>query len=196
MKALILYANPDSDSYSADLKASARKGLLAAGHDVSEIDLYAMNFQAAMSPEERLRYHDADPIVDHQIQEQADLVAASQIIVFVYPTWWFGMPAVLKGWFDRVMIPTVAFDINPDTKLIESKLRHVRRLVGVTTTGSHKWQSFLIADTGRWLICRAMRLLSHPNARSTWLHFDRVDQRSFRQREMFLKKVEIKLSRL
>ncbi|HAN08374.1 MAG TPA: hypothetical protein DCP89_07705 [Acidimicrobiaceae bacterium] len=94
------------------------------------------------------------------------------------------------------MIPTVAFDINPETKLIESKLRHVRRLVGVTTTGSRKWQSFLIADTGRWVICRAMRLLSHPNARSTWLHLDRVDQRPFRQREMFLKKVETKLSRL
>ena len=92
---------PTQIAIAPTLKPQRSKGLLAAGHDVSEIDLYAMNFQAAMSPEERLRYHDADPIVDHQIQEQADLVAASQILVFVYPTWWFGMPAVLKGWFDQ-----------------------------------------------------------------------------------------------
>ena len=73
------------------------------------LDLYAVGFAAAMSPEERHAYHGDEPIIDPLVAEHAALVLRADALVFVYPTWWSGLPAILKGWLERVMVPGVGF---------------------------------------------------------------------------------------
>ncbi len=115
MLALVVVAHPSIDSYCHALAARAETGLLAAGHEVMVLDLYALGFGTAMTPEEREAYHGDSPILDPLVAGHAALVQRTEAIVFVYPTWWGGLPAILKGWLERVMVPGVGFVLDERT---------------------------------------------------------------------------------
>src|SRR5262245_31681797 len=133
MKALVLHAHPSPDSFNHALFRTACDALRAGGHEVAAVDLYAIGFRPAMSADERAAYQGDQPILDGSVAEQARLVAWADTLVFVYPTWWMGLPAIMKGWLERVMVPGVAFHLDPGTRRVRSDLRHVRRIVGITT---------------------------------------------------------------
>jgi NAD(P)H dehydrogenase (quinone) len=117
MNTLIVHAHPEPASFTAALKDQARDTLLALGHELVVSDLYAEGFNPVAGR------HDFETVADasrlHYQQEQlhaaqgggfaADLrreqqrVAEADLFLFTYPLWWGGMPAILKGWFDRVM---------------------------------------------------------------------------------------------
>ena len=91
------------------LPSTATASLSKAGHQVTVIDLYGEGFRAAMSKGEWLAYHSERPILDPMAERHADIVKQAEALVFVYPTWWSTMPAILKGWLERVMVPGVGF---------------------------------------------------------------------------------------
>jgi putative NADPH-quinone reductase len=62
----------------------------------------------------------------------------------LFPTWWFGFPAVLKGWFDRVWAPGIAYDHAPDFGPIKPRLKKLKRVLVVTTLGAPWWVDRLI----------------------------------------------------
>jgi hypothetical protein len=116
MQVLVVHAHPSRTSFSRSIADTAEATLKAAGHDVTVVHLDDEHFRPAMSAEERLAYDTATPILDAQVAVHADLVAAAEALVFVYPTWWAAPPAVLKGWMDRVLVPGVAFTFEPGTR--------------------------------------------------------------------------------
>lgn len=196
VQVLVVHAHPDPQSYSAALREAAVRGLERAGHDVTTLDLYAEHFAAAMSTAERRAYETDSPILDSAVERHAELVRGADALVFVYPTWWFGVPAILKGWFERVFVPGVAFRLDEQTNKVKPALRHITRLVGITTSGSPRWQIRALGDTGRWTITRSTRLLTAPRCRSTWLALGRLDGRPDEDRRAFLDKVEARMARL
>ncbi len=131
---------------------------MAGGHEVELVDLHAIGFRAAMSTEEREAYHGDSPILDPIVQEQADLVRSVDTLVFVYPTWWSGLPAILKGWLERVMVPGVGFRFDERSGKIRPGLTNVRRLIGISTYGSPRWYVRAVNDNGRRTLLRALRL--------------------------------------
>ena len=110
--------------------------------------------------------------------------------MFVYPTWWASMPAILKGWLDRVLLPDVAFSLNPESRKVEPGLTNIRRLVGITTYGAPRWQVALLGDGGRTIVGRTIRLMCRRPSRLTWLSLDRLDGRSEAERAEFIQRVE------
>jgi putative NADPH-quinone reductase len=196
MQALIVVAHPCDDSFTHAAAARAEAGLRAAGHAVEVVDLYAIDFRVAMSPEERHAYHGDEPLIDEQTREHARLVDRAECLVFVYPTWWSGHPAVLKGWLERVMVPGVAFVFDDETGKIRPGLRHVRRLVGISSYGSRWWAVKLVNDNGRRTITRALRLSCGRRARTTWLGMYGIDTASDSDRRQFLDRVEAKMGQL
>ena len=196
MRALVVYAHPSDDSLSHALFLTATKALEGAGHDVVGLDLYAEDFDAAMSTQERAAYHSDQPVCSEEVARSADLVCWADTLVFVYPTWWMGPPAILKGWLDRVLVPGVAFHIDPQTHRVMSDLKHVRRIVGITTYGSGWAHVKLMNDAGRRTLLRALRMLCGRRCRSTWLALYGVDTSTTGQRAAFLTKVEQRLARL
>ena len=78
---------------------------------MDDCDLYAEGFNPVMSREERLGYHDV-PANRAPLQGYIDRLHRAEAIVFCFPTWCFGLPAMLKGWFDRLLMPGVAFDLS------------------------------------------------------------------------------------
>ena len=196
MLALVVVAHPSADSFCHALAARARAGLLAAGHEVVVLDLYALGVRVAMTVDEREAYHGDDPILDPLIAEHAVLVQRAQALVFVYPTWWSGLPAMLKGWLERVMVPGVGFRLDERTGKVRPGLGQVRHLIGISTYGSPWSYVRLVNDNGRRVLTRALRLSCGFRVRATWLGFYAIDTSSPGQRTAFLARVEQKMATL
>ena len=64
------------------------------------------------------------------VESHARLVKQADALVFVYPTWCWGLPAIMKGWIERVLVTGVAFRLDERSGRIKANLRHVRRIVG------------------------------------------------------------------
>lgn len=194
MLALLVVAHPATDSYTRALAERAEAGLLAGGHEVVVLDLYALGFQAAMSSDERRSYDEADPILDPMVAEHAALVQRAEALVFVYPTWWSGLPAILKGWLERVMVPGVGF-VFDDRGRVRPGLSQMRRIVGISTYGSPRGYVRVVNDNGRRTLTRALRMSCGWRVRRRWLARYSIDTSTAAERAEFAAHVEQKMAR-
>jgi NAD(P)H dehydrogenase (quinone) len=195
VNALVLIAHPCDDSFTHAAAQAAVAGLEASGHTVDVIDLYADGFRAHMSYEERIAYETDDPITDPQVADHAARLKRADALVFVYPTWWSGQPAILKGWLERVMVPGVGFVLNDRNKVVPG-LRHVKRIVGISTYGSPRRYVWLINDNGRRVIARALRMSCGVFARTRWLALYSMDSATDADRREFLARITDRMARL
>ncbi len=193
---LVVFAHPDSESFSAALCRNAVDGLREAGHHVDLIDLYAEGFDPRMSTAERQAYESPTPILSAQIERYADLVRRAQGLVFVYPTWWWGLPAIMKGWLERVLVPGVSFVLDPKTNKVKPGLGQLRHVVGISTYGSSRMSMWLFNDAGRRNVLRCVRVLAPPlRCRSTWLALYSLDKSTPARRDAFLNGVQSAMRR-
>lgn len=192
MRVLMIYAHPREDSLCAALRDAARAALESAGHQVEVRDLYAEGFRPALSPKEHGRYHDASGNLAG-IEDHAESLRRTDALLLVYPTWWYGMPAMLKGWFDRVWAPGIAFRLGEGA--IEPLLTNVSRIGVVTTYGSPNWLLWYIGRIDRKLIGRGIRRLCARGCKVEWLTLTRMDHRSRAECEAFVGRVRSHLAR-
>ena len=150
MRALIVHAHPEPTSFNAALRDAAVGAIAAAGHEVEVSDLYAQDFEAragrhdflSTADSERFHYQrEQEYAARHRAfapdvaREQAS-VAAADLLILQFPLWWGGPPAILKGWFERVMAYGFAY---VDARRFESGLFKGRRaLMSVTTGGTQE----------------------------------------------------------
>jgi NAD(P)H dehydrogenase (quinone) len=124
----------------------------------------------------------------------ADHLAAlrwCEALVFVYPTWWYGPPAMLKGWLDRVWVPHATFEMPEPRKPIGRVLTNIRVIAAVSTLGSPWWWWKLgMGEPGRRMLLRGLSVLCAPRCRTTWLALHQMDSVSETKRKRFLDKVE------
>ncbi len=196
MRVAVVLAHPNENSFSHELARRAVAGLTAAGHDAELLDLAALGFAAAMSPEERAAYHDDQPVLDPIVRTHVDLVRSVEALVFVYPTWWSGLPALLKGWLERVMVPGVGFRFDERSGKVRPGLTNIRHLVGVSTYGSPKWYIQAINDNGRRTLMRALRLSCGFRTSRKWLALYAIDSESSEARSEFASRVERAMAEL
>ena len=185
-------AHPRADSLSAALRDAAKAALESAGHRVELRDLYAEGFNPVLSAEERGRYHD---VPDNQlgIEDHVAALQRAEALVLVHPTWWYGMPAMLKGWFDRVWSPGVAFHLGDSA--ITPALTNIRRIAVVTTYGSPTWLLWYIGRIDRKLIGRGLRRLCAKGCTVEWLTLTRMDSRTRPECDAFVQRVRSHFSR-
>ena len=195
MQVVVVLAHPNSDSFTHAIAERASAGLRGAGHDVQVLDLYALDFRAAMSRDDHVAYHSGHPAIDPMVADHGALILRAQALVFVYPTWWSSLPAILKGWLERVMVPGVAFVFNEKGK-VRPGLSNIRRIVGISTYGSPRLYVRLINDNGRRTLMRALRLNTGLRTRTSWLGLYAIDSATAAQRSEFLNSVEQKMRSL
>ena len=110
MRVLVVYCHPKADSYVAAMCDAVLEGLDQAGHETELVDLYADDFDPRFSAEEHENYE--NPAANGKgLEHYKEQLRSVDGIVFVFPTWWYDMPAILKGWLDRVWVPGTAFDL-------------------------------------------------------------------------------------
>ncbi len=143
MKCLVLVAHPLKDSLCNALATHAIDSLRSAGHTVQIAHLYDQSFAPALTSQERASYYGAQFDTGRLEAEIAQLIEAEALIL-VFPTWWFGLPAILKGWFDRVWAPGVAYDHAVGLGAIQPRLTKLRVALAITTLGSPWWVDRLV----------------------------------------------------
>lgn len=187
MRFLVVYAHPMADSYQAALHRRVVTTLGDLGHDVDDCDLYAEGFQPALSEIERRRYY--DPRENRAfVEKEVDRLLRCEGLVLVFPTWWYGMPAILKGYFDRVWLPGVAFEVAHGQ--LRPLLRNITRFAVVTTYGSPWWlNKIVLGDPNRRVLMRGIRTALSPRVKTHWLAQYDMDHLSQARRERFLARV-------
>jgi NAD(P)H dehydrogenase (quinone) len=118
MKVLIVHAHPEPTSFTSAMKNVAVEVLAEAGHEVVVSDLYEMKFNPVASADDFLgranpdylvyaleqRHADVSHLLAPDIRAELEKVVWADLIVFSFPVYWFSVPAVMKGWFDRVFV--------------------------------------------------------------------------------------------
>ncbi|MGR3497076.1 NAD(P)H-dependent oxidoreductase [Citreimonas sp.] len=195
MRALVVYCHPRADSFTAAVRDTVLRRIEAAGGAHRLIDLYAEGFDPVLSPDEHAGYEtagNATPVAEH--------VAALRwcdTLIFVYPTWWYGQPAMLKGWLDRVLLPGVAFLMPDETHAdIRPGLTRVTRLGVFTTCGASWWLTRLIGAPGRRTILRGVRLLCARRCRTAFAAHYLMDSAPRDSLARHLDRVAAKVDRL
>ena len=115
-KVLIIHAHPEQQSFCSSLRTHAKQYFTSQGYEVMESDLYKMgfnpvgdkhDFKGLNNPDffkyqmEQVNAFSKNLFADH-VKAEMDKLEACDILIFNFPLWWFGLPAILKGWVDRV----------------------------------------------------------------------------------------------
>ena len=199
MKVLVVYAHPDPQSLVGSLRDIVLEELRAQGHETRQHDLYAENFNPVMSGYERQNHStELEPKLDliPELRSHVEDLKWCEALVFVYPTWWSGQPAILKGWIDRTFVNEVAWELPPGANKIRPRLTNIRRLIVVTTHGSSKLVNSVQGEAGKRVAFRSVRLMMHWRTRTTWLALYGLDFRSSAYREKMKRRVRRKVRRV
>src|SRR5260370_13727343 len=146
MNVLIVHAHPEPHSFNGALTNRAVEVLTATGHEVERSDMYAMTLKAVVDRHDFEQEREARAYLrvdrEQTFSQEHDLlpgdikteeakIARADLVILQYPMWWFGMPAILKGWADRVF--TRGFAYRPGRKYDTGMLRGKLGMVSVTT---------------------------------------------------------------
>ena len=191
-RALVLFAHPCPESFSAALHATAVAALRGRGWEVDDCDLHAEGFDPVLSATERRGYHDTAantaPVADY-----VERLHAAQALVMVFPVWNFGYPAILKGFFDRVFLPGVSFRL--ERGRVRPNLTHIRRLAAVATYGGTRTRALLAGDPPRRVVMRALRHVTRPE-RLRYLALHDMNRADASRRERFRARVAREMAAL
>lgn len=193
-RALVVYCHPLEESFVGVLRDHTIAALTAGGVEIRLEDLHADGFDPAFSAGESTNH--LVPGADPSLGRYVDDLQWCDTLVLVYPTWWSGQPAMLKGWIDRVWVNGVAWDLPGGANRLTPRLKNIRRLIAVTTHGSSKVVNMIEGEAGKRTLTRSLRTMCHPLARTTWLAMYGIDTASIEQRQAFLARVDHKLGRL
>ena len=191
MKTVVVYCHPNPDSFSGALNKAAIETLKARGDTLRCFDLYAEAFQPVLTREERAAYLVDPGFIEARVQAHTDALRWAEHLVFVFPIWFYGPPAMLKGWLERVWLPGVAF-LPPPKKgaMAVPGLRHIQRLTVITHGGSAWWWLKVIGDPARKLFTRGLRALMAKNCKTNWLQLHNMNNVSRADCEAFIGKVQ------
>lgn len=195
VNALVVYVHPRSDSFAAAVRDRVLDVLETEGHRTAVLDLYSEGFDPRLTAEEH-RLHRAPPESKPQIATHVALVRSCDTLVLVYPTWWSTLPAMLKGWFERVWVNGVAAEVHDDGRPPSPLLTNIRRIVVVTTHGSPKWLNAVQGESGKRFAKRSLRASVNRRCRVHWIALYGIDRSSAQQRSQFLERVSRRLARI
>lgn len=147
MRVLIVHAHPEPKSFNGAMRDLAVSVLTEQGHTVDVSDLYAMRFNAVggpsdfteMSGADHFKYQAEQRIAAQngtfvpEVQVEIEKLLRAEVVIFQFPLWWFSLPAILKGWVDRVFAMGVAY--GPGQTYATGPLRGKRTMLALTTGG-------------------------------------------------------------
>ena len=196
MRIQVVHCHPLTGGYNHALYGAIVETLRRNGHDVVATDLYREGFQPAMTERERATYmeegYDRSAVAGY-----CETLKSVEGLILCFPHWWFSMPAMLKGWVDRVWGPGIAFDYDPADHHLAPALHNIKLFGVVTSYGSPWWIVTLFAgNAGKKVLMRGMKPLCAKDVRSFYLAHYGMDASTPRSRQAFLDKVRARIARI
>jgi NAD(P)H dehydrogenase (quinone) len=188
----LVLAHPLGDSLNAHLAEHIEQALRSAGVAVDRLDLYGEGFQPSLTPDERAQYY-AEPRHGDDVVPLQGRLAAAEHLVLVFPTWWFGLPAILKGWIDRVWSPGFAFEQGTP---IRPKLTGLKSVLVVTTLGTPWWVEVALLWPVRRVVKIAVIGACAPQAKVTWLSLHEAESVDADRLARFTRRIDRAVARM
>lgn len=190
MKCLVVTAHPLANSLCKLLTADVVNKLTSMNHQVTVEDLYGDMFDPVLTVAERESYYSGS-FDDSQVIDEVKRLQEAESIVLVFPTWWFSFPAVLKGWFDRVWAPGIAYDHASDFGPIQPRLENLKRVLAITTLGAPWWVDRLIMrQPVKRVIKTALLQACAPKSSFQYLSLYKAEKLKEQQVEQFRRKIK------
>ena len=191
----VVHSHPLTDSYNHALFRII-VDQLQERHQVIATDLYRERFSPVMTEPERRSYYQP-AYAEEEVAPLVQQLRQADGIIFCFPHWWFSMPAMLKGYFDRVWAPGTAFTHDLNGGRIKPLLTNIKLFGVVTTYGSPWWLTRIVMqDPGRKVLFRALKPMCGPGVRSFYLaHYD-MDRSTPASRQAFAERVRTTIAGL
>lgn len=195
MNILIVFNHPYEGSYCNSLLDSVKKGLEMASHSIDLIHLDKENFNPVMSAQDLKAFRDKKP-VDRQVIGYQERLKNADHLIFIFPIWWELMPALMKGFIDKVIFPGLAYDyVNSSNTRMKPLLNNIKGVTVITTMNTpgfiYRW--FFGNAIHKALIRGTFWKLGYKNRK--WISYNRVKMVNQEKREKWLRKLEEKFSR-
>jgi putative NADPH-quinone reductase len=185
MRLLAVHCHPTRDSFSSHLHRAVIERLRG-DHEIDEHDLYAERFDPVIREADFHAY--MEERVPGGIEPHAARLRAAQGLLFMFPTWNYGLPAILKGYFDRVWRPGVSFELKQGRP--HPILRHITHLAVITTYGSPwAYNKLFMFEPNKRVLMRGFGGLLAPRLQKLWLAQYSEDRITDGERREFLAKV-------
>lgn len=153
-KIALILGHPDRDSFCGAIADTYVQNAQDAGHEVRSFYLGELDFDPVLRHGYRQRQN-LEPALE-QVQQA---ISWAEHVVLVYPVWWGSMPALLKGLFDRVLLPGFAFKYRKNSSLWDKLL------------SGRSAQAFITMDTPRWFFRWVYKMPAHHQLKKTILEF-------------------------
>ncbi len=186
---------PHNRSFSAALMAAAIHGLKQAGHEVDIIDLHADGFNPVMTADDLAAWRNKSVIDDTASNYQQRLRTADHVI-FAFPIWWESMPAMTKGFFDKVMTKGIVYSETKPGRPFKNGLKNIQGVtlltVMATPTFLYRW---LFGNPITKIVFRGtFRKIGVKNLR--WMNFSNPAGKTLERRQQILEETSAHFARL
>jgi len=138
LKTLLVIAHPQQNSLCRHLAQETKAHLQSRGYEITVKDLYKESFDPVLTAQERDSYY-SDCFDVAEVENDIRQLQEAECLILLFPTWWFGLPAILKGWIDRIWVPGYAYLHAEDMTGIKPNLHKLKEVRVITTLGSPWW---------------------------------------------------------
>lgn len=190
MKVLIVFNHPYEGSYCNAILSSVCRGLEKANHQVDVNHLDKDEFNPVMTAQDLKAFRDKQPS-DTKVIEYKERLEKADHIIFIFPIWWELMPAIMKGFIDKVIFPGVAYDyVNGSNTKMKPLLRNIKGVTVITTMNTPRiLYRFVFGNAIQKSLLRGtFWKLGYKNRK--WISFNMVKQVSYEKRKLWLEKIE------
>lgn len=204
MKVLVIFNHPYDGSFCAAILAAVQKGLMAGGHGCDIIHLDRDNFDPVMRSKDLQAFvtarTDAEgfaQLLDPQVVDYKERIQRAEHIIFIFPIWWELMPALMKGFVDKVIFPGIVYDQTDGTGGgMVSRLKALRGVTVITTMNTPSLIYRLIFGNAikKALLTGTFWKIGVRNRK--WINLSSVKSRTREKRQKWLARIETQMQRL
>ncbi|MCY7455849.1 NAD(P)H-dependent oxidoreductase [Bacillus altitudinis] len=186
----IVYAHPWDGSYNHAILTSITEKLETKKEPFQVIDLYKDGFNPVFTAEELKHFHKGETPYS-LVKDYQEKLKQSTELVFIFPVWWWDLPAMLKGFIDKVMLSGFAFIEDQNTGTLKGLLTNIKKTTVISTSTTDK--EYIEFEAGNAIqsvfIDRTLADLGIKNESTKWIHFSRVNLTTDEKRKQFLKEI-------
>jgi len=189
MKVVIVFNHPYKGSYCNAILNSVKSGLDKAGYEIDLIHLDNDKFNPVMTAEDLLAFKNKKSI-DTQAKEYIKRIKSADHLVFIFPIWWELMPALMKGFIEKVIFPGEVYDYTKSGYGMYSLMKNIKSTTVITTMNTPSIMYKLIYGNAlkKALIKGSLKKTGFKKVK--WLSLNMVKMRSTEKREKWLKQIE------
>lgn len=194
MRVAIVFNHPYAGSYCNAILDAVTEGLRKGQHEIDLIHLDKDNFNPVMTSADLKAFRDKKPI-DPKVIEYKERLEKADHLIFIFPIWWELMPAMTKGFIDKVIFPGVAYDYaNKENTRMKPLLEKLKSVTVITTMNTPKWLYFLLFGNAikKALIVGTFFKMGYKNR--NWISFNQVKAATPEKRAKWLIDLENKFS--